>query len=159
MKQTVLELIAINTSPVSFSLIPINNNTEIVLDSVPSHTKCEIVSVGEEDQYIKIPVDSIVLDAEGNAVSIDIDTNTDLYIYPKDTSIDWISVKYNVNTPSVVEFSATANTSLDREITIVFESVDKKLITERILFQSGLRQRYGNFKLKEGGSFNVLKSI
>jgi hypothetical protein len=148
MKQTVLELIAINTSPVSFSLI-----------STPSPIKCEIVSVGEEEQYIKIPVDSIILGAEGNAVSIDIDTNTDLYIYPKDSSIDWLSVKYNVNTPSVVEFSATANTSLDREITIVFESVDKKLITERILFQSGLRQRYGNFKLKGGGSFNVLKSI
>lgn len=59
-------------------------------------------------------------------------------------------------------FSSEVNESIDRELSVAFVSGDRAIVVERKVRQIGLREVFrvkeGDFRLADGGTFNVLKA-
>lgn len=132
----------------------------ITFDYYESKIKCTVKEVNGDIDYIYINVDTkdILLDYLGSAVTIPVQANTVWVVSPKDNFVEWLQIEYTGDRDGTATFYATKNKSLDRETTIVFTDLNREIIIERILRQEGLREVFSSdFRLRGGGTFNVLK--
>ena len=69
-----------------------------------------------------------------------------------------LSVSYDGDRDGSAVFSSDINEGIDREMSVFFKDVSKKVSVERAVRQEGRREVFSDINLADGGTFNVIKN-
>lgn len=139
---------AVITSPLNISLQANRHSINCSINEI-----CLSESVGT----IEVNPSSIDLNSEETSLEISVQSNTDWVIETNEPH-DWLEITYDGSKSGYAHITVKKNEGIDRSIELIFKETRTYNFAITKITQLGLREIFEpEFKLKDGGTFNVLK--